>query len=209
MSSPDYYSVSNGPAATQHSEDSEDPFITYCLTLSFILFCAFPLVMYFKDSILQTFSCIGDSIHHISLVSHTFSTHFMDYIPNGKHLSSYSPRTSIFNNPRPANHSSRYHHHLMNFFTEVREQLIILTQTLPPLDKFLTEVREQLIISSSTEQILSIQDIQQEYSDSQVFQTEQLLLLHTPNIFIEWTHSPPVICNHRAFTKFIQGEEIH
>ena len=64
-----------------------------------------------------------------------------------------------------------------------------------------------MIIFSSTEQISSIQDIQQECSDSQVFQTEQLLLLHTLNIFIEWTYSPPVICNDHAFTEFIQGEE--
>ena len=93
------------------------------------------------------------------------------------------------------------------FLTKVREQLIILIQISPPLDEFLTEVREQLIIFSSTEQISSIQDIHQECSDSQVFQTEQLLLLHTPNIFIEWTYSPPVICNDRAFTEFVQGEE--
>ena len=71
------------------------------------------------------------------------------------------------------------------FLTKVREQLIILIQISPLLDEFLTEVREQLIIFSSTEQISSIQDIQQECSDFQVFQTEQLSLLHTPNIFIE------------------------
>ena len=82
-----------------------------------------------------------------------------------------------------------------------------LVQISPPPDEFLTEVREQLIIFSSPEQTSSIQDIQQECSDSQVFQTEQLLLLHTPNTFIEWTYSPPVICNDRAFTKFVQGEE--
>ena len=64
-----------------------------------------------------------------------------------------------------------------------------------------------MIIFSSPEQISSIQDIQQECTDSQVFQAEQLLLLHTPNVFIEQTYSPPVICNDRAFTKFIQGEE--
>ena len=64
-----------------------------------------------------------------------------------------------------------------------------------------------MTIFSFTEQISSIQDIQQECRDSQVFQTEQLLLLHTPNIFIEWTYSPPVICNDRAFAEFIQGEK--
>ena len=84
--------------------------------------------------------------------------------------------------------------------------MLILIQTSPPLDKYLTDVREKLIIFSSPEQTSSIQNIQQECSDSQVFQTEQLLLLHTPNIFIEWTYSPLVICNDRAFTEFVQGE---
>ena len=85
--------------------------------------------------------------------------------------------------------------------------MLILIQTSAPLDEYLTKVREQLIIFSSPEQTSSIQYIQQEYSDSQVFQTEQLLLLHTPDIFIEWIYSPPVICNDSAFTEFIQGEE--
>ena len=58
------------------------------------------------------------------------------------------------------------------FLTEVREHLIILIQTSTPPDELLTKVREQLTIFSSTEQISSIQDIQQECSDSQVFQTE-------------------------------------
>ena len=131
----------------------------------------------------------------------------MDYIPYGKNLNSYSPRTSIFNNPRPAIHCSRYHHQPDEFLTEVRQQLIILIQALPPLDEYLNEVREQLIIPSFTEQIPSIQDLQQESSDSQVFEIEHLLFLHTPNICIEWTYSPPVICNDQAFTDFFQGEE--
>ena len=100
------------------------------------------------------------------------------------------------------------------FLTKVREQLIVFScteqafiQIPPPPDEFLMEVREQLIVFSSTEQISPIQDIQQECSDSQVFETEPLLFLHTPNIFIEWTYSPPVICNDCAFTEFVQGEE--
>ena len=82
-----------------------------------------------------------------------------------------------------------------------------MIQISPPPEEFLTEVREQLIVFSSTEQTSSIPNIQQESSDSLVFETEQLLLLHTPNIFIEWTYTPPVICNDHAFTKFIQGED--
>ena len=72
MSSPDYYSASNGQAVTQHSEDL---FTTYCLTSSFIMLCALLLVMYFKDGILQTFLCIGDSIHHIFFyIAYIFNT---------------------------------------------------------------------------------------------------------------------------------------
>ena len=85
--------------------------------------------------------------------------------------------------------------------------MLILIQKSPPLDEYLTEVREQLIRFSSPEQTSSILDVQQECSDSQVFQTEQLLVLHTPNVFIEQTYSPLVICNDRAFTEFVQGEE--
>ena len=204
MSSLDYYSISNGLAATQHSEDS---FNTYCLTSSFILLCALPLVTHFKDGILQTFSCIRDSIHHISLyvvyISNTFSRLYTTW----KELKQLHPQEQCFQQPKTSKPLVQISPPPDKFLTEVREQLIILIQISPSLDEFLTEVREQLIIPSSTEQILSIQDIQQEFSDSQVFQTEQLLLLHTPKVFIECTYSPPVICNDLAFTKFIQGEE--
>ena len=184
MSSLDYYFISNGPAVTQHSEDS---FITYCLTSSFLLLCVFPLVMYFKDSILQTFLCIGDSIHHIFLyIAYTFNTLYGLYTI-WKELKQLQPQGQHFQQPKTSK--------------------LLVQISPPPLDEFLTEVREQLTISSSPEQISSLQDIQQECSDSQVFQTQQLLLLHTPNVFIEWTYSPLVVCNDRAFTKFVQGEE--
>ena len=79
-----------------------------------------------------------------------------------------------------------------------------LVQISPPPEELLTEVREQLIPPSFTEQILSIQDLHQ---DPQVHETEHLLHLHTRNVSVEWTYSPPVICNDRAFTEFVQGEE--
>ena len=81
-----------------------------------------------------------------------------------------------------------------------------LVQIPPLLDEFLTEVREQLTVFPSTEQASPIQEIQQECCDSQVFETEQLFL-HTPNVLIECTYDPLVVCNDCAFTKFIQGEE--
>ena len=148
MSSPDYYPNSNGPAVTQHSRD---PFITYCLTLNFILFCVFPQFMYFKDSILWTFSHTGDSIHCISLyIAYIFNTLFGLYTI-WKELKQLQPQDQHVQQPR------------------TRKALI---QIPPPLDEFLTEVREQLIVFSSTEQASPIPDNQQECSDSQVFETE-------------------------------------
>ena len=117
--------------------------------------------------------------------------------PKDQHFQQSRTRKAFIQIPPP----------LDEFLSEVRKQLIILIQISPPLDEFLTKVREQWIIFSSTEQISSIQDIQQESSDSQVFETEQLLLLHTPNNFIEWTYFPPVICHDCAFTEFVQEEE--
>ena len=179
MSSPDYYPDSNGLAATQHSED---PSITYCLTSSFLLFCAFPLFMYFKDSILWTLSCIEDSIHHISLyIMYIFNT-LLGLYTIWKELKQLQPQDQHFQQPR------------------TRKALI---QIPPPPNEFLTKVREQWIVFPSTEQISPVQ----ECSDSQVFERERLLFLHTPNTFIEWTYSPLVICNDRGFTEFIQGEE--
>ena len=183
MSSLDYYSVSNGLAVTQQSKD---PFITYCLTLTFILLCAFPLVTYFKDSILQRFSCIRDSIHHISFyIAHIFNI-LSGLYTIWKELKQLQHQDQHFSQPKTSK---------------------LLIQISPLLDEFLTKVREQLIVFSSTEQTSSIPNIQQECSGSQVFQKEQLLILHTPNIFIEWTYSSPAICNDPAFTKFVQGEE--
>ena len=204
MSTLDYYFVSNGLADTQYPEDS---FITYGLILSFILLCVLPLVTDFKDSIERTFSCIRDSIHCISFyVAYIFNTLYGLYII-WKELKQLQHQDQHFQQPKTGNPLVQISPPPDEFFTEVREQLILLIQTLPPLDEYLTKVRERLIIPSFTEQIPSIQDIQQDLSTSQVFAPEHLLLLHTPNVFIERTYSPPVVCNDRAFTKFIQGEE--
>ena len=191
MTSQDYYCISNGPAVTQHSEDL---FITYHLTLSFILLCAFPLVTYFKDSILRTISYIRDSIHCISFyIAYIFDTLYGLYII-WEELKQLQPQDQHFHQPKTSKPLVQISPPPDEFLTEVREQLIILIQTLPPLDEYLTKVRKQLIITSSAKWIPSIQAIQQESSDSQVFETEHLLLLHTPNIFIEQTYSPPFIC---------------
>ena len=148
MSLPDYYPDSNGLAATQHS----DPFVTYCLTSSFILFCAFLLVTYFKDSILRTFFHASGTafIVFLFMLRTFFNTPFGLYTI-WKELEQLQPQDQHFQQPR------------------TRKTLI---QVPPPPEQFLTEVREQLIVFSPTEQTSPIQDIQQECSDSELFETE-------------------------------------
>ena len=136
----------------------------------------------------------GQYISYFSLHCIHFNTLYGLYT-TWKELKQLQPQDQHFQQPKTTNPLVQISPPPDEFLTEVREQLLLLIQTSPPLGEYLTEVREQLIIFSSPEQTSSIQDIQQEYSDSQVFQTEQLLLLHSPNIFIEWTYSPLVICN--------------
>ena len=141
-----------------------------------VLFC---LLCYRWSHILKTvlcghFLCIRDSIHHISFyIAYIFNTLYGLYT-TWKELKQLQHQDQPFQQPKTGNP---------------------LVQISPPPDEFFTEVREQLIIPSFTKQIPSIQDIQQDPSNSQVFESEHLLLLHSPNIFIELTYSPPVICN--------------
>ena len=128
MSSLDYYPDFNGLADTQHSENL---LITYCLTLNFIVFCAFQLFMYFKDSLFWTLSGIRDSIHHTSLyITNIFKTLFGLYT-TWKELQQLQPQDQCFQ--------------------QLGTQRALI-QIPPPLDEFHTEVREQLTILPSTEQ---------------------------------------------------------
>ena len=177
MSSPDYF---NGLAITQYSEDL---FITHCLVSCFLLLCALPLITYFKSSIWQTFVCIKNIIKHTYFyIVYIFETSY------GLHI--------IWKEIKQLQPQDQHHHQVKTGNS--------LVQTSPPPKELLIEVREQLIQCPFTEHIPSHQDLQQ---DSQVFDTEHLLNLHTPNISIERTYSPLVICNDRAFTEFVNGEE--
>ena len=182
MLSLDYYNNHNSPATTQCSKDF---LIMYCLTLTFIVFCAFPLFTYFKDSIFWTLLHILDNIQCIRLyTAHIFNTLFGLY--------------TILNELRQ-----------LQIYDDQFQQpgtQKVLTQIPPQLDECITEVREQLTIFSSVEQTPPIQEIQQECCELQVFEAEQFFS-YTPHIFIECTYAPPVVCNDRAFMEFVQGEE--
>ena len=148
MLSPDYYNNYNGLAATQHSEDF---LITYCLTLTFIMLCAFPLFTYFKDSIFWTLLCILDNTLCIRLyTANIFNT--------------LSRLYTILNELQQ-----------LQIYEDQFEQpgtQKVLTQMPPPWDEFITEVREQLTIFPSAERTPPIQEIQQECCESQVFEAE-------------------------------------
>ena len=119
MLSLDYYNNYNGPAATQHSKDF---LITYCLTLTFIVFCAFPLFTYFKDSIFWTLLCVLDNIQCIGLyTAHIFNTLFGLYT-----ILKELWQLQIYNNQAQQPGTQK-----------------VLTQIPPPLDEFITEVQEQ------------------------------------------------------------------
>ena len=168
MSPPDHFLVSNGLAITQYPEDSS---ITYCLVSCFLLLCALALITYFKSSIWQTFVCIEDIIKcNYFYTVYIFETFYGLYII-WKELKQPQPQDQHHQQSKTGNS---------------------LVQTSPPPEELLIEVREQLIQPSFMVQIPSIQDLQQ---DSRVFDTEHLLNLHTPNISIERTYSPQVICN--------------
>ena len=179
MLSSDYYNNHNGPTATHCSEDF---LITYFLTLTFIVFCVFPLFTYFKDSIFWTLLHILDNIQCIGLyTAHIFNTLF------GLHtILKKLQQFQIYDN---------------QFQQPGTEK--VLTQILPPLDEFITDVREQLTIFPYVEQTPPIKEIQQECCEPQVFEAEQFFS-YTPQIFIECTYAPLVVC---TFMEFVQGEE--
>ena len=182
MLSPDYHNNYNGLAATYHLEDF---LITYCVTLTFILFCAFPLFTYFKDSIFWTLLWVLDNIQCIGhYTAHIFDTLFGLYT-----ILEELRQLQIYNNQAQQPGTQK-----------------VLTQIPTPLDEFITEVREQLTVFPSVEQTPLIQEIQQEHCEPQVFEAEQFLL-YPLYIFIACTYAPLVVCNDCTFMEFVQGKE--
>ena len=165
MSSPDYF---NGLANTQYPEDL---FITHCLIMCFLLLCVLPLTTHFKSSIWWTFVRIKDIIKCTYFcITYIFKTSYGLYI--------------LWKEIKQLQLQDQHHQEVKTGH--------LLVQTSPPPEELLIEVREQLIQPPFMEQISPLQDFQQ---DSQVFDTEHSLNLHTPNVSIERTYSPLVIFN--------------
>ena len=150
-----------------------------------MVFCAFLLFTYFKDSIFWTLLHILDNSQCIGLyTAYIFNTLFGLYTIL-EELWQLQIHEDQFQQPGTQE---------------------VLTQIPPLLDEFITEVREQLTVFPSVEQTPPIQEIQQERCEPQVFEAEEFFS-YTPHIFIECTCAPPVVCDDHAFMEFVQGEE--
>ena len=100
-----------------------------------------PLITYFKDSVLRTFVCIGDSIKCTYFdITYIFESLQGLYII-WKELKQQQPQDQHHQQPKTG---------------------ISLVQIPPPPEELLTEVREQVIPPSFTEQIPSIQNLDQD-----------------------------------------------
>ena len=182
MSSPDYCANHNGLAEIKYSGDY---FITYCLSWMLIMFCALPLFTHFKDCILQTIPHILDHFQCIG----TFTMHVFNLLLGLYHILKELKQFHLDDN---------------KFQQPVTEQ--VLMESSPPSDEFIIEVKEQLIVLPSTDEISSLQEIQQqEYCELQVFDMEQLFS-YPLQTNIAHSCAPPVVYNDHTFSKFIASE---
>ena len=75
MLSPDYYANHNGPAEIS---ESEDHFITYCVSWTLIVLFVLPLLLHFNERIyiLRTVSQVFEHFHRVGNYTTQFSTFF-------------------------------------------------------------------------------------------------------------------------------------
>ena len=125
MSSPDYYASHKGPAKIS---ESEDYFITYCVSWTLIVLFVLPLLLYFNEhnNILHTVSQVFEHFHHIgTYIAHVFHF-FLAFYHILKEL-----RQLHFND------------------NEIQWPAVeqVLKEVAPPPNEFIQHVKEQLTIS--------------------------------------------------------------
>ena len=128
MLSPDYYANHHGQAEIS---ESEDHFITYCVSWTLIVLFMLPLLLHFKEriNILCTVSQVFEHFHCIR----TYTTHVFDLFLAFYHISK----------------ELRWlHFHDKKIQRPAVEQ--VLKEVSPPSDEFIKQVTEQLTISLPT-----------------------------------------------------------
>ena len=116
---PDYYANHNSPAEIS---ESEDHFITYCVSWTLTVLFVLPLLLHFKEriNVLHTVSRVFEHFHHI------YTTHVFHLF-----LAFYYILKEI-----------RWLH-----FHDKKIQWPAVEQVSPPSDEFIKQVTEQLTIS--------------------------------------------------------------
>ena len=188
VSSPDYYA--NHKSLAKISE-SEDFFITYCVSWTMIVLFVLPLLLHFNECI-KIFCTVSRAFAHFYRIG-TYTAHVFHLF-----LAFYYILKEL----------RQLHLHDKKTHPPAVEQ--VLREVSPPSDKFTKQVTEQLTISLHTYEAHLHQEIQQqqeqEYCASYVFRAE-LSISCQSNILS--THSPtsPVVNNDRALSDFIKHEE--
>ena len=147
MLSPDYYVNHKGPAALS---ESEDQFITYCVSWTLIVLFVLPLLLHFNEHI-NIFCTVSQVFEHFHSIR-TYTAHVFHLF-----LAFYH----ILQELRWLN----FHDKKIKWPALEQE----LKEVSPPSDEFIKQVTEKLIISLSTYEAHLHQEIpqqqEQEYSE--------------------------------------------
>ena len=188
MLSLEYYANHKGPAAIS---ESEDHFITYCVSWTLIVLFVLPLVLYFNERIhiLHTVSQVFECFHHIR----TYTVHIFHLFLAFYHI---------------LKELRWLHFHDKKTQQPAVEQ--VLKKVSPPSDEFIKQFTEQLTILLSMYEAHLHQRIpqqqEQEYCESHVFKAE-LSTLCQSDILSTHSSTSLVVNSDRALSDFIKCEE--
>ena len=188
MLSLDYYANHKGLAAIS---ESEEHFITYCVSWTLIVLFILPLLLHFNEciNILRTVSQVFEHFHCIrTYTAHIFHL-FLAFFHILKELRCL-------------------HFHDKKIQWPAVGQ--VLKEVSPPSDEFIKQVTEELTISLPMYEAHLYQEIpqqqEQEYCESYVFEVE-LSTSYQSDILITHPSTSPVVNNNCALSEFIECEE--
>ena len=188
MLSPDCHANHKGLAEIS---ESEDHFITYCVSWTLIVLFVLPLLLHFNEciNILYTVSQLFEHFHCVG----TYTAHVFHLFLAFYHI---------------LKELRWLHFHDKKIQWPAVEQ--VLKEVLPPSDEFIKQVTEQLTISLPTYEAQLHQEIpqqqEQEYFESYVFEVE-LSTSYQSDILITHPSTSPVVNSDCALSEFIEHEE--
>ena len=211
MSSLDYYASHKGPAKIS---ESEDYFITYCVSWTLIVLFMLPLLLYFNKciNILCIVSRVFEHFHCVRIYTAHVLHLFLPFYHSLKELRQLNFNGKEIQWPAVEQVLKEVEPPSDEFIKQVKEQLTILShkEVSPPSDDFIKQVKEQLMISFHRYEAYLHQEIpqqpEQKYCDSYALEAE---LSTSSQSDIPSTHSPtsPVVNSNHALSDFIKHKE--